>query len=151
MPSGPVVECVCGRRFQAIAQVMGQTVSCPACQQPLTIPSTYQSIFDDLPPGTIQPPRPARPPKPAMPFASQPPARRWKPHPVASEFWRGAKILCGCLLLLGGGLQLLMALISVMAAAQQNQPVAVGLKLFGSAAISLIVGWRMAFPAESNA
>ncbi len=35
-----VVACRCGQRFQAIAELAGKRVSCPACGQPLEIPST---------------------------------------------------------------------------------------------------------------
>ena len=35
-----VVGCRCGQRFQELDELAGRRVSCPACGQPLAIPST---------------------------------------------------------------------------------------------------------------
>src|SRR5438270_910981 len=83
------VQCTCGKAFAAKDELAGKTVKCPACQQPLKIPSGPAAAAPAAKPGTAKPGAAAQPAakpaaqKPAAPKSAAPAQRSAAPAPTA--------------------------------------------------------------------
>ena len=65
-----VVSCICGRQFQADAQLYGKQVSCPSCGAVINVPDAGQGLTGLTP---INPPTAtASSPSQTSPYAANP-------------------------------------------------------------------------------